>query len=291
MTDSALSSWTSCPIWSAVPGSSATASAPSRFYRPRHARQGSRGRGRSCCAASLPTWRCSPATSSSPVSTSAAAGDPGHGARPAPDRRRRRDRAQLRRGSSPRCALHVGLPALQVEETEAIKTGDRLRVDIEGHKVVNLSSGDRYVIRNIYGEALDVLRAGGMAEYLAAHARPDMSAERAVLYRLAPPAALRDSARDHPRLGFAALERWRSAACSAAAGARRRTDPLLRQQLWGLDVSQPGRPGGRLRQERRAAARVGGARLRLRRARHGHRGGAAGQPAAAPLSLAGRARR
>ena len=64
-----------------------------------------------------------------------------------------------------RCALHVGLPALQVEESAAIKTGDRLRVDIEGHKVVNLSSGDRYVIRNIYGQALDVLRAGGMTAY------------------------------------------------------------------------------------------------------------------------------
>lgn len=67
-----------------------------------------------------------------------------------------------------RCALHVGLPPLQVEETAAIKTGDRLRVDIEGHKVVNLSSGDRHVIRNIYGADLDVLRAGGMPEYLAA---------------------------------------------------------------------------------------------------------------------------
>jgi 3-isopropylmalate/(R)-2-methylmalate dehydratase small subunit len=67
-----------------------------------------------------------------------------------------------------RCALHVGLPPLQVEEAAAIKTGDRLRVDIEGHKVVNLSSGDRYVIRNVYGESLDVLRAGGMSEYLAA---------------------------------------------------------------------------------------------------------------------------
>jgi hypothetical protein len=60
------------------------------------------------------------------------------------------------------------LPPLQVEEAAAIKTGDRLRVDIEGHKVVNLSSGDRYVIRNVYGESLDVLRAGGMSEYLAA---------------------------------------------------------------------------------------------------------------------------
>ncbi len=65
-------------------------------------------------------------------------------------------------------AIHVGLPALKVEETAAIKTGDRLRVDVEGHKVVNLSSGDRYVIRNVYGEHLDILRAGGFAEYVAA---------------------------------------------------------------------------------------------------------------------------
>jgi len=64
-------------------------------------------------------------------------------------------------------AIHGGLPALQVEETAAIKTGDRLRVDIEGHKVVNLSSGDRYVIRNVYDESLDILRAGGWAEYQA----------------------------------------------------------------------------------------------------------------------------
>ena len=65
----------------------------------------------------------------------------------------------------------------------AIKTGDRLRVDIEGHKVVNLSSGDRYVIRNIYGEALDVLRAGGMARIHGRPARPGRD-RWTVLYRL-----------------------------------------------------------------------------------------------------------
>jgi 3-isopropylmalate/(R)-2-methylmalate dehydratase small subunit len=65
-------------------------------------------------------------------------------------------------------AIYCGMPALQVEETAAVKTGDRLRVDIEGHKVVNLSSGDRYVIRNVYDESLDILRAGGWAEYQAA---------------------------------------------------------------------------------------------------------------------------
>lgn len=62
--------------------------------------------------------------------------------------------------------LRSGFPALQVEETAAIKTGDRLRVDIEGHKVVNLSSGDRYVIRNAYGQELDALRAGGLGKIL-----------------------------------------------------------------------------------------------------------------------------
>ena len=67
-----------------------------------------------------------------------------------------------------RNALHIGLPALVVEETGAVRSGDRLRVDIEAHIVANLSSGDRYVIRNVYGEALDVLRAGGWAEYVAA---------------------------------------------------------------------------------------------------------------------------
>ncbi len=35
-------------------------------------------------------------------------------------------------------------------------------MDIEAHIVANLSSGDRYVIRNLDDEALAVLRAGGM---------------------------------------------------------------------------------------------------------------------------------
>lgn len=62
-------------------------------------------------------------------------------------------------------AIHVALPALIVEEAPAIRDGDRLRVDIEGHKVANLDSGDRYVIRNIYDADLDVLRAGGLVAF------------------------------------------------------------------------------------------------------------------------------
>jgi 3-isopropylmalate/(R)-2-methylmalate dehydratase small subunit len=57
-----------------------------------------------------------------------------------------------------RNATHIGLPALMLEETGAIRSGDRLRVDIEAHIVANLSSGDRYVIRNVDDDAMAMLR-------------------------------------------------------------------------------------------------------------------------------------
>ncbi|MGH3055931.1 MAG: hypothetical protein ACRDL7_13235, partial [Gaiellaceae bacterium] len=57
-----------------------------------------------------------------------------------------------------RNALQMGLPALVVEETGAIKRSDHLRVDVEAHIVANLSSGDRYVIRNIDDAAMAILR-------------------------------------------------------------------------------------------------------------------------------------
>jgi 3-isopropylmalate/(R)-2-methylmalate dehydratase small subunit len=72
-----------------------------------------------------------------------------------------------------RSALHIGLPTLVVEETAAIKHGDRLRVDIEAHIVANLSSGDRYVVRNLDDSTLNILRAGSLAAYTRApNARP-----------------------------------------------------------------------------------------------------------------------
>jgi len=57
-----------------------------------------------------------------------------------------------------RHGISMGLPALVVEETAAIRSGDHLRVDIEAHIVANLSSGDRYVIRNIDEDTLVHLR-------------------------------------------------------------------------------------------------------------------------------------
>lgn len=55
-------------------------------------------------------------------------------------------------------ALAHGLPAIEVNEALVIHTGARLRVDLEGARVVNLSSGDRYPIRNLRETTLERLR-------------------------------------------------------------------------------------------------------------------------------------
>jgi len=62
-------------------------------------------------------------------------------------------------------AIAAGLPALMIEETGAIKSGDRLRVDVETKRIVNLSSGDRYIVRNLTDIHIDILRAGGLTDY------------------------------------------------------------------------------------------------------------------------------
>jgi len=57
-----------------------------------------------------------------------------------------------------RLALAEGLIAVEVNESLAIHTGARLRVDLEGTRVVNLSSGDRYPIRNVSDAYLERFR-------------------------------------------------------------------------------------------------------------------------------------
>lgn len=64
-------------------------------------------------------------------------------------------------------ALEIGLPTVVVDETQMIRTGDRLRLDIEGRRVVNLSSGDRYPIRELCEDTVEILRAGGAAAFRA----------------------------------------------------------------------------------------------------------------------------
>lgn len=55
-------------------------------------------------------------------------------------------------------AVASGLPALVLDAPEGIRTGHTVRVDIEGGRVVDLSSGDRFPIRNLTDELLEQLR-------------------------------------------------------------------------------------------------------------------------------------
>ncbi|MBU6282883.1 hypothetical protein KGQ64_11630, partial [bacterium] len=56
-------------------------------------------------------------------------------------------------------ADRAGLPAVQVNEALVVHTGARLRVDLEGGRVVNMSSGDRFPIRNLHEARLERLRS------------------------------------------------------------------------------------------------------------------------------------
>ena len=84
---------------------------------------------------------------------------------------------------------------------------------------------------------------------------------------------------------LAALERRPAALRRAAALLTR--GPRRPVEAFGLTLPGRGRSRRRDGQGRGRAARLGGARLRPRRAGHGHRDGAAGQPAAAAVPAAG----
>lgn len=67
-----------------------------------------------------------------------------------------------------RVCLNLGLPPLTVWEAGEIRGGDRLRVDVNGQVVKNLSSGTRYPIRDLSDLYVAVLACGGMAGYVRA---------------------------------------------------------------------------------------------------------------------------
>lgn len=55
-------------------------------------------------------------------------------------------------------AVDLGLPVVAVNEALGISTGAHLRIDLEGMRIVNLSSGDRYPIRNLSDDTLQRYR-------------------------------------------------------------------------------------------------------------------------------------
>lgn len=67
-----------------------------------------------------------------------------------------------------RVCLNLGLPPLTLWEAGEIRGGDRLRVDVNGQVVKNLSSGTRYPIRDLSDLYVAVLACGGMTGYVRA---------------------------------------------------------------------------------------------------------------------------
>jgi 3-isopropylmalate dehydratase small subunit len=67
-----------------------------------------------------------------------------------------------------RLCLNIGLPPLTLWEAGEIRMGDRLRVDIHGQVVKNLSAGTRYPIRDLSDLSVAILACGGMAGYVQA---------------------------------------------------------------------------------------------------------------------------
>ena len=55
--------------------------------------------------------------------------------------------------------LAAGVPALEVDAPAIFHTGQRLRLNLEGGVIANLSSGDRLPVRNLSEELLEALRA------------------------------------------------------------------------------------------------------------------------------------
>jgi 3-isopropylmalate/(R)-2-methylmalate dehydratase small subunit len=54
--------------------------------------------------------------------------------------------------------LATGLPGLEVDAPAVSHTGQRLRINVEGGTIANLSSGDRQPVRNLTDEMLARLR-------------------------------------------------------------------------------------------------------------------------------------
>lgn len=67
-----------------------------------------------------------------------------------------------------RLCLNIGLPPLTLWEAGEIRTGDRLRIDVNSRIVKSMSSGSRYPIRDLSDLYIEVLACGGMEGYVRA---------------------------------------------------------------------------------------------------------------------------
>lgn len=65
-----------------------------------------------------------------------------------------------------RNCINVGIPALECTQTDRIEDGDRLRIDIQGGRIENLTKKESYPCEKLPEHILAIIKAGGMFEYL-----------------------------------------------------------------------------------------------------------------------------
>ncbi len=70
-----------------------------------------------------------------------------------------------------RNAVNVGLPVLQAPVRGKVKDGDELLVRLDAGEVVNLTTGEVIKGRPLSGLVLDIIKAGGLVEYLKSRSR------------------------------------------------------------------------------------------------------------------------
>ncbi len=63
-----------------------------------------------------------------------------------------------------RNAINVGLPALELPTEGFCQDGDRIRVDLRGGVVANLSNGKQERFKPLPGFIMEILEAGGLTE-------------------------------------------------------------------------------------------------------------------------------
>jgi len=67
-----------------------------------------------------------------------------------------------------RNAINIGLPAVQLDFGDRIKTGDRLRLDLAEGRLDNLTQGERFTVAPIPPHLMAMIEAGGLMASLKA---------------------------------------------------------------------------------------------------------------------------